>query len=214
MFSKKIKTMKPKKKIPKNTLRYDLHKTIKEGISKGTIKDAVKCPNAKELNEWLAVNCFDFFNNILLIYSAVSDLCSPTACPIMSGGPSMEYLWSENKKSVQLPAREYCEKLFEWVQHCFDNTKIFPDVFGSKPPKHFMSTITKIFKRLFRVYAHMFYSHQDHLKELKLNDQAYLGFRHYYVYCREFNMLSKDDVSPLEQMIDPIDKEFNLKKLN
>lgn len=212
--SKKMQTMRPKKKVPKGTLRYDLHKTIKEGISKGTLKESVKCPSNGNLNEWLAVNCFDFFNNILLIYSAVSDLCSPTACPIMNGGPNMEYVWMENKKPLQLPAREYCEKLFEWVQQCFDDTKIFPNEFTAKAPKHFMPTLTKIFKRLFRVYAHMFYSHANHLKELELSDQTYLGFRHFYVFCREYNLLSKEDISPLEQMIEPIDKEFNLKKLN
>ncbi|ELP93767.1 hypothetical protein EIN_175540 [Entamoeba invadens IP1] len=214
MKKKMTSTMRPKKKVAKGTLRYDLHKTIKEGVSKGLLKEAVLCPPNINTNEWLAVNCFDFFNNILLIYSSVSDLCSPSNCPIMTAGPSMEYLWSENKKTFPLCAREYCDRLFAWVQTCFDDSKIFPEEFTSKSPKLFLPTITKIFKRLFRVYAHMFYSHEKHLKDLDLSEQAFLGFRHFYLFCRKFELLSKDDISPLAEMVSPIDKEFDIKTLN
>ena len=126
----------------------------------------------------------------------------------------MEYQWLEGKTPVPKPAREYCELLFDWIQECFDNTKIFPETFEGKTPKKFMDTVEKIFSRLFRVYAHMFYSHQQHLEQLELTEQVNLTFRHFYIFCREFNLLSKKDIEPLKQIIEPIDKEFDLQKLN
>ena len=212
---RKDKTMRPKKKIPKGSLRYTMHKTIKAGVSKGDLLESVKCPSSENINEWLAVNCFDFFNEILLSYSAICDLCTVSTCPVMNAGPKMEYLWSDpvQKKNIAIPAKEYCERLFEWVQTCFDNSAIFPEQFDSKPPKEFKPTLTKIFKRLFRVYAHMFYSHQKHMENLQINDSVTVSFRHFYVFCNTNKLLNKDDIEPLKDMTKEIDKEFGLAPL-
>ena len=214
LFGKKNQmTMRPVKKVQKGTLQYDLHKLIKEGRTKGKLSDIVKCPPNQNLEEWLAVNCFDFFNSTIILYSALSNLCRQTDCPIMNAGGKMEYHWMENKKTIQLPAREYCERLFDWVQSNFDDTKVFPSEFSGKPPKAFMPTLKKIFQRLFRVYAHMFHSHSKHLDELELTEQAMIGFKHFYLFCREFNLLTPNDVMPLQDMCAEIDKEFTLPEL-
>ncbi len=47
----------------------------------------------------------------------------------------------------------------EWVQSCLDNDKLFPARVDVPFPKHFESVVKQIFKRLFRVYAHIYYSH-------------------------------------------------------
>ena len=52
----KTKTFKPKRKISKNTKRYELHKAAKNTLGSGNLKLAVKLPEREDLNEWLAVN--------------------------------------------------------------------------------------------------------------------------------------------------------------
>ncbi|BFU23469.1 Mob1/phocein family protein [Entamoeba histolytica HM-1:IMSS-B] len=210
---KKIVTMKPIKKLPHGTVRHELHIKIKDGVNKGDILHAVKCPPGQNINDWVAVNCFDLFNEINLTYSSITALCTTTRCPVMNAGPKMEYVWIENNKSVKLSAPEYCEKLFTWVQNCFDDTSIFPAEFTSKPPKQFAETVRKIFKRLFRVYAHMFYNHMEHLEQLGIQGIALRGFKHFYAFCRQYKMLGKEDVVPLHSLVEDLDKEFGFKSL-
>ncbi|KAL7720376.1 Mob1/phocein family protein [Entamoeba marina] len=214
MFNrKKVVTMKPIKKLKRGTPRHDLHIKIKDNINSGDLKGAVQCPPNQNINEWMAVSCFDLFNDIMLTYSSITSLCTNTRCPIMNAGNAMEYVWIENQKPVRMSAPEYCDKLFTWVQECFDDTKIFPTEFGSSTPKLFSQTIRKIFKRLFRVYAHMFHSHIEHLEQLGIQGIALRGFKHFYIFCREYKMLGKDDLAPLRSLVSELDKEFNLKTL-
>ena len=58
-----------------------------------------------------------------------------------------------------MTAPQYVEYLMAWVQSCLDNDKLFPARVDVPFPKHFESVVKQIFKRLFRVYAHMYYSH-------------------------------------------------------
>ncbi|ELP86886.1 Maintenance of ploidy protein mob1, putative [Entamoeba invadens IP1] len=208
MFSK-AHTIKPKKKAEKGTIRYDLHNFFEKAKS-GDIINGVKCPEGQNLYEWLSVNGFDFLDEIQLLYSPISDLCTPSNCPQMNAGPQFEYLWMVDKKPTSMPAQQYCSELFIWASELFDDQSIFPEEFKDKPPKKFMDTITKIFKRLIRVYAHMFYSHMDDLKGNGNDQVAMQSFQHFFFFCREFKMLSKDDIAPLEPIINEMCKEHGV----
>ncbi|ELP83843.1 hypothetical protein EIN_197860 [Entamoeba invadens IP1] len=210
---KKVMTMKPIKKIPKGTPRHDLHIQVKDGVNSGDLLRAVKCPVGQNVNDWVAVNCFDLFNEVNLTYSSITALCIASKCKTMSAGPKMEYVWMENGETQQLSAPEYCDKLFTWVQSCFDNPEIFPAEFTDKPPKVFVETVRKIFKRLFRVYAHMFYNHMEHMEQLGIQTVTLRGFKHFYAFSRQYKMLSKDDVAPLQTLVQDLDKEFKFKSL-
>lgn len=43
----------------------------------------VKLPEGEDENEWLAVNMVDFYNQINLLYGAITEFCSPQSCPEM-----------------------------------------------------------------------------------------------------------------------------------
>jgi hypothetical protein len=61
--------------------------------------------------------------------------------------------------SLSRSAPEYVEALMDWIQALLDNEKIFPSRTDVPFPKHFESVVKQIFKKLFRVYAHIYYSH-------------------------------------------------------
>lgn len=46
----------------------------------------MRLPPGENMNDWLAVHVVDFFNRINLIYGTVSEYCTETTCPKMSGG--------------------------------------------------------------------------------------------------------------------------------
>jgi MOB kinase activator 1 len=40
-----------------------------------------------DLNEWLAVNTIEFYNEISLLFGTLMEYCVPETCPVMSAGP-------------------------------------------------------------------------------------------------------------------------------
>jgi MOB kinase activator 1 len=80
----------------------------------------------------------------------------------MSAGPKYEYLWADGqsvKTPLKVSASEYIDYLMTWVENQLNNEHLFPTQIGVMFPKNFSATIKVIFKRLFRVYAHIYHTH-------------------------------------------------------
>eukprot|EP01098_Paradermamoeba_levis_P006728 TRINITY_DN2798_c0_g1_i1.p1 TRINITY_DN2798_c0_g1~~TRINITY_DN2798_c0_g1_i1.p1 ORF type:complete len:144 (-),score=51.20 TRINITY_DN2798_c0_g1_i1:447-839(-) len=103
LFGNRNQTFKPKKRIPKGTKRHELHKQAKQTLGSGNLRAAVVLPEREDLNEWLAVNTVDFFNQVNLLYGSITEFCTPTSCEVMSAGAKYEYLWADDttKKPVK-----------------------------------------------------------------------------------------------------------------
>ncbi len=73
-----------------------------------------------------------------------------------------------------------------WLQ--MDDPSIFPQHYGEPFPPCFQEVICAIFKRLFRVYAHIYHSHFKHICALK--EEAHLNtcFKH-FMYFTEVGSL-------------------------
>jgi len=205
IFSDNSKTFRPKKHIQQGTKRYELHKHAKATLGSGNLRLAVALPEREDLNEWLAVNTVDFFNQINLLYGSITEFCTPKSCPVMSAGPRYEYLWADGekvKKPLKVSAPEYVDYLMTWVQGILDNEEIFPSRVDVPFPKNFQTVVRNIFKRLFRVYAHIYYSHFH--KIVSLGEEAHLNtcFKHFYYFIDEFNLVEKREMAPLQDLID------------
>merc|ERR1711879_207824 len=114
LFANKSNTFRPKKAHDKGTRRYDLHKHAKATLGSGNLKAAVQLPAEEDLNEWLAVNTVDFFNQINLLYGSVSEYCTDASCAVMSAGPKYKYWWADGekiKKPIKCSAPEYMDYL-------------------------------------------------------------------------------------------------------
>lgn len=63
-----------------------------------------------------------------------------------------------------------------------DDPQIFPQHYGEPFPANFRSVIESIFKRLFRVYAHIYHSHFKHV--CALGEEAHLNtcFKHFMYF--------------------------------
>jgi len=206
MFSNdKNKTFVPKKQFTKGTKRYELHKHAKATLGSGNLRLAVALPESEDINEWLAVNTVDFFNQINLLYGSITEFCTPKACPVMSAGPKYEYLWADGKtikKPIKVSAPEYVDFLMTWVQSILDDESVFPSRVDVAFPRNFQQVVKNIFKRLFRVYAHIYYSHFH--KIVSLGEEAHLNtcFKHFYYFIQEFNLVDRKEMAPLQDLID------------
>jgi len=134
LYGKKSQTFKPKKNIEEGTKQYQLQQYAEATLGSGNLRLAVKLPEGEDLNEWLAVNTVDFFNQINMLYGTITEFCTPQACPVMSAGPKYEYHWADGttiKKAIKVSAPEYVDYLMTWVQNQLDDETIFPSKIGS-----------------------------------------------------------------------------------
>eukprot|EP01092_Planopodium_desertum_P001559 TRINITY_DN12377_c0_g1_i2.p1 TRINITY_DN12377_c0_g1~~TRINITY_DN12377_c0_g1_i2.p1 ORF type:complete len:133 (-),score=18.76 TRINITY_DN12377_c0_g1_i2:67-465(-) len=128
----------------------------------------------------------------------------------MSAGPKYEYHWADGekvKKPIKVSAPIYVDYLMTWVQAILDDEKVFPSRVDVPFPKNFKAIVKRIFKRLFRVYAHIYYSHFD--KIINLGEEAHLNtcFKHFYYFIEEFDLVEKRELAPLSDLITNLTKK-------
>jgi len=81
------KSFKPIKKIEKGSKGYELRKIAQMTLGSGDMNLAVELPSGEDLNEWLAVNTIEFYNEISIVFGTLMEFCTPHTCPIMAAGP-------------------------------------------------------------------------------------------------------------------------------
>ena len=64
--------------------------------------------------------------------------------------------------------------------------------------------LNKLINRLFRVYAHIFHQHFDHV--LSLDEEAHLNtsFKHFVYFITEFSLIDKRELAPMQHLIDKL----------
>ncbi|KAL0478618.1 MOB kinase activator [Acrasis kona] len=204
IFGDKNKTFKPQKTYEKGTKRHELHKMAKATLGSGDLMQAVVLPSGEDLNEWLAVNTVDFFNTTNLLYGSITEFCTNQNCPIMSAGPEFEYLWMDGiniKKPVKCTAPEYVDFLMSWIEKLVNDELLFPGSPNTPFPSNFKTEVKNIFKRLFRVYAHIYHSHFSQIQ--KLGEEAHLNtaFKHFSLFVIEFELVGKKELEPMRDVI-------------
>eukprot|EP01097_Dermamoeba_algensis_P004193 TRINITY_DN2777_c0_g1_i1.p1 TRINITY_DN2777_c0_g1~~TRINITY_DN2777_c0_g1_i1.p1 ORF type:complete len:212 (-),score=39.82 TRINITY_DN2777_c0_g1_i1:80-715(-) len=191
-----------KRRLRQGTRAHSLRKGLKLTLGSGAkIRDAVKLPPGEDRNEWVAMNTMELYNTCCLLFEMIQFSCTKETCPDMAVSATVQHLWADehNKKPVSVPAHEYIALLFKWIDAKFDDTELFP--MDGKFPKTFDKEVQKILKRMFRVYAHIYYKHLG--DTAKLNAQGHLNtcFKHYYYFVNEFSLLSEKDMQPLSVVI-------------
>ncbi|KAG5439617.1 hypothetical protein PCANB_002194 [Pneumocystis canis] len=197
-------TFKPKK-IEENNRRFQLKEYTKATLGSGSLERVVRLPEGEDLNEWLAANTVDFYNQINMLYGTITEFCICETCPMMSAGSQYEYLWQDSnkyKKPTKMSAPEYIETLLQWVLSFIDDESIFPTKNGFPFPKCFLLIIRQIYKRLFRVYAHIYCHHFSAI--IALGEEAHLNtsFKHFIFFVNEFNLIEKKEYAPLQELVD------------
>ncbi|CAM1504188.1 Fc.00g017790.m01.CDS01 [Cosmosporella sp. VM-42] len=185
---------------------YQLRQYAEVTLGGGSLRKVVKLPEGEDENEWLAVNMVDFYNQINLLYGAITEFCSPQSCPEMKATDEFEYLWQDNenyKRPTKMPAPAYIEQLMTWVQSNIDNEQVLPSKIGVPFPKSFPALVRQIFKRMYRVYAHIYCHHYPVIRELGLEPHLNTSFKQYVLFIDEHSLASgRDYWGPLGDLVD------------
>ncbi|KAG9664152.1 maintenance of ploidy protein mob1, partial [Aureobasidium melanogenum] len=175
----------------KGTNSWQLKQFAEATLGSGSLRKVVRLPEGEDKDEWLAVNVVDFYNQINLLYGAITEFCSPHSCPEMKATDEFEYLWHhppEFPRPVRLPAPSYISNLLSWTSNLLSDANVFPTHPGVPFPPTFQSTIKQIFKRLYRIYAHIYCHHYGVIRGLGLEAHLNTGFKHYVLFVEEFGL--------------------------
>lgn len=77
-------------------------------------------------------------------------------------------------------------------------------------PKKFKSTMKDVFRRLFRVYAHLFYQHGEYASRAEISATLNSSFKHFYMFIREFDLVPQKELEPLSQLIQRVVEIYKL----
>ncbi|XP_019199049.1 PREDICTED: MOB kinase activator-like 1A isoform X2 [Ipomoea nil] len=205
--SRNQKTFRPKKSAPSGSKGAELQKHIHETLGSGNLREVVRLPPGEDLNEWLAVNTVDFFNQVSILYGTLTEFCTPTTCPTMNAGPWYEYRWADGvaiKRPIEVSAPKYVDYLMDWIEKQLDDETIFPQKLGAPFPANFQDVVKTVLKRLFRVYAHIYHSHFKKIVSLK--EEAHLNtcFKHFVLFTWEFQLIDEGELAPLYELVESI----------
>jgi MOB kinase activator 1 len=81
-----------------NSKRNTLSAYTKRTLGTGNLRSAVTLPENEDLNEWLAANIVDFFNEVSLLYGLCADDAQKFNKPGEGFPPGFEYRWADGVK--------------------------------------------------------------------------------------------------------------------
>jgi MOB kinase activator 1 len=194
----------PKRSAKKGEkLHNTIKATMKATLGGGELRKTVKLPDGEDKNEWIAVNTVHFYNAANMIYGTCAEFCTDETCKSMSAGRN-EYLWKDGdkyKKPTRVSAPIYIDLLLNWVNEQISNPNIFPVDETGKFPRNFMSVVKNIYKRLFRLYAHIYYSHFEKIRDIGANAHLNTCFKHFIFFILEFDLVDAKSMAPLDNFI-------------
>lgn len=159
-------------------------------LVKGSLKTISSVPKYVDPKEWVAVNLFDFFNNLNQFYGVLTEFCTPTANPTMSAGHGLDYTWiDQNRKQVKLPAPQYIDYVMTWVGGLLGDEATFPTKASRDFPPTFLTTCKHIYKQLLRVFAHVYHAQYSYLVHLCCEGHFNSLFAHFVAFGTENRLL-------------------------
>jgi len=166
-------------------------------------RKAVKLPKGINRNQWLKQNIVELVESCCYFVSIADGVCTTESCPKMTAGAKYEFLWADGyvvKNPVVVSAPAYFDLLKEWTETMFHDSTLFPN--DGKFPNNFVGLVSVLARRWFRIYAHYYYCHWDQLADLSLGDELNDQFKVYYLFANEFKLMTEQDLSPLQSLID------------
>ncbi|KAL9642180.1 hypothetical protein ABK040_007183 [Willaertia magna] len=217
------KTFKPVKNVQPGTTGFNLHKKLEETLhpedsfTDTVMQESVKLPPGDDLNEWISVHTIDFYNKINSIYGILTEYCTDKTCPKMAAGANFQYLWrdptsKQYKKATEVSAPTYIALSMDKLEQILNDEKLFPT--GGEFPKDFKDIVKEMFKKIFRIYAHVFHHHYQEVLQLKMENNFQFAFKHFIFFAMEFRLLKEKELSPMQDWIEKaigIDLEKYLK---
>lgn len=207
----KVNTLKAVKKHGTGT-RSAMSMKMRRTLGSGDLRHAVKLPKGEEMNDWLAANTVDFFNEVSLMYGCCIDDARKFQKPGEGFPSGVEYRWlGKEGKPVRLSSPEYVDHAMSWIEAMLDTEEVFPVLESQDFPEDFINYIRDMYKKLFRIFAIMYRVHFDSFKSIEADAHLNTVFKHFMYFCFEFNLLSSSETKVLKSAVDKLRSNYEKK---
>ncbi|CAK9006719.1 MOB kinase activator-like 1A (Mob1 homolog 1A) (Mps one binder kinase activator-like 1A), partial [Durusdinium trenchii] len=197
-----------------NQKRNDLSKITKRTLGAGDLRAAVRLPKGESLNEWVATNIVDFYNEVSVLY----DICAEDATRFDKPGegfpPNFEYRWADGVKHtspLRCSSQEYVSFVLDWIEEQIRDESVFIVAEDDEFPDEFDDIARKILTRIFRIYAIMYHSHFAVIEEHNAAHHLNTAFKHFVFFSYEHGMVEDKEYQALEGPVSRLIDEYNSK---
>ncbi|KAE8149123.1 Mob1/phocein [Aspergillus avenaceus] len=133
-------------------------------------------------------------NNLIIAFFAESPPCSATTCPEMRAS-EWQYLCAVHDPPKSCCAIDYSCHTLDWATNILTSPKYFPSrlTLGSEAgggPQASMRHLTNIFRRLYRIFAHAWFQHQQVFWQVEGYDGLYIFFK---TVCDFYHLIPEDN---------------------
>lgn len=184
-----------------DTKLYLEESVLERKLPDADLKVLVDLPSGLDYNEWLASHTLALFEHVNLVYGTISEFCTTSGCPDMTGPGSRTYLWFDEKgKKTRVAAPQYIDYVMTFTQKTVSDESIFPTKYANEFPSSFESIARKILRLLFHVIAHLYAAHFREIALLGLHTHLNLTFAHLTALHRRFNLIESKETDVLRDL--------------
>ncbi|XP_055703645.1 MOB kinase activator-like 2 isoform X1 [Phlebotomus papatasi] len=184
-----------------DTKLYLEENVLERKLPDADLKAIVDLPPGLDYNEWLASHTLALFEHVNLVYGTISEFCTTSGCPDMTGPGTRMYLWFDEKgKKTRVAAPQYVDYVMTFTQKTVSDESIFPTKYANEFPSSFESIARKILRLLFHVIAHLYAAHFREIALLGLHAHLNLTFAHLTALHRRFNLIESKETEVLRDL--------------
>ncbi|XP_028894568.1 MOB kinase activator-like 2 isoform X3 [Zeugodacus cucurbitae] len=184
-----------------DTKLYLEESVLERKLPEADLKALVDLPAGLDYNEWLASHTLALFEHVNLVYGTISEFCTPSGCPDMTGPGNRTYLWFDEKgKKTRVAAPQYIDYVMTFTQKTVSDESIFPTKYANEFPSSFESIARKILRLQFHVIAHLYASHFREIALLGLHTHLNLTFAHLTALHRRFTLIDEKETDVLRDL--------------
>jgi len=156
------------------------------------------------MNGWLSIPWISLIKSIYYMGASNTYALTSRVLSCVLEKNINTFFWADGvkvKTPEKLSAPHYMEKLMTWVQDQMDDTSIFPSGMEHDYPKNFRDVMKNIFRRLFRVYAHIYHSHFAQITSQGEGAHFDNCLKHFVAFVNEFELVDEKEMAPLAEKI-------------
>ncbi|KEQ75380.1 Mob1/phocein [Aureobasidium namibiae CBS 147.97] len=165
-------------------------------IDKATAQSLAQPPPGVDRGIWLYELCRFLTQKANMMACALfadDPPCSAATCPEMRAS-EWQYLCAAHEPPKSCCAIDYCCHTLDWCATALTSTKLFPSRLGlgteTLSAQAQIRKMTEVFRRVYRIFAHAWFSHRDVFWRVESKTGLYLLFK---TVCDEYRLIPEDN---------------------
>ncbi|VDD96529.1 unnamed protein product [Enterobius vermicularis] len=171
---------------------------ICDSIDEEMLRKLTTIPSGMDRNEWLASHVLSLFENVNALCGALSELCTPASCPVMSYPGVQKVPWiDEKRKHHAYSAMQYIDCVMTFCEKTSKDEQLFPTKYGNSFSGNFESHCRQVIRYLWHCCGHLYSKHWEQLTMLNLRPQCGLVLAHLHMIAKLYGLLDSKDLTSL-----------------